>query len=346
MSVETHQLVDGQYVPRRISIQDIIHGRSSEPSQQEAPRPPRTPELGLLTRTVVRSPAIKWIFAARIRSPKLNDLVFVGEDYIQIVNVQQDGHFNYVGIKTDFGSKIRSAGVLGQRYGDEDLDEDTYAKLMKGTSPSPPSSPWTVPSGAVPPQILVLCLASGELRFIFSSANTDHGRLRYFESSLALPRQTSTFEEPGKLLTVDPLSRALAVAAENGTVLLYRLKDHDQITLDFDQDAENWTPIAEDVAIPVNATLSRMQFLYPSSKSDGKGNRVYDNQVILLVLGSRLPKTISIFCYEWDGSSPLRSFRTAVDGHQLDPSTNPFQRRSVLGVWLIFFPKIVPIQTS
>ena len=316
-TIETHQLVNGQYVPRRIPIHQIINqdrerGREEGAADDHIPRVQR-PELGLLSKTIVRSPAVKWIFTARIRHPDLNDLVFVGEDHIQIVNIQRDGHLRYVGVKADFGSKIRSACVFGKRPEDEEPDGETLNMLKTGISPSQVTSPNPKASEMMPPQILVLSLASGELHFLFSAASDDHRCPHYFESSFPLPRQPSLFQQPGKHLAVDPYDRALAVASDSGIVLVYKLKNRKALQRQFEADKENWNPISEDVAISVNAVVIRMVFLYPKPEDD--------DYVVLLLFGSaqadRNGSRGQMFCYGWNHSRPIRQYHTILAGYVL-----------------------------
>ena len=317
MSIETHILVDGQYVPQRIPIhqilsEDRVDKRGFVPKQHWDERE-HSPEVGLLSRTIVRSPAIKWIFPAKLRSSKLNDLIFVSEDHIQIVNILRDGHFNYVGGTADFGSKIRAACVFGKQSDDDDADNLTLP-IIKSESPrSPEPHPALNGDRSAPPQTLVLSLASGELRFISSDVTTEgNGHPLFFQSCLAVPAQGSLFQQAGKHLAVDPFDRALAVASNHGTVILYKLKGREDIKHEIEADRENWTPVTEEIVLSVNATIIRMEFLYPSHNDSG--------QVILLLFGSNQSKHSQVFCYEWDHETPLRQYRTVLNGYKLEKS--------------------------
>lgn len=77
-------LVDGVWTTRRIEIQTAIDEniRASSSAQAEAPvsstKRKAVPSMGILTRTLIESPIVRWIIPARIRHKDKNDVVFIG----------------------------------------------------------------------------------------------------------------------------------------------------------------------------------------------------------------------------------------------------------------------------
>ena len=185
------------------------------------------PVLGVLTRTLVKSPVIKFIIPARIRhtSPK-NDVIFVRNDSVEIKEVISErgtekkdsgGRSAYLkGIidKSDFDSSIRSARILGstRQYEQEKDHQDIPSKPME-----------------LPPHILALTLESSKV--VFLCAFYDWGNhLRWLSSYRILPDHAQSYSKRlGEHIAVDPKSRAMAVAANEGSFVLYALMPTDQL---------------------------------------------------------------------------------------------------------------------
>ncbi|GME23857.1 Cleavage/polyadenylation specificity factor A subunit [Neofusicoccum parvum] len=202
MALQTGVFENGQWVTRRVSIQDILQQNSQRESHQEQPpfKPPmEQPVVGLLSRTVLQSPVVNWIIPARVRNREKNDVVFIGEDFIQLKEVLPNAHLEHVSTKADFGSRIRSARVFGE-------PRKFIHPPMTEKAQIPLEMDW---DEAVPPQILVLTLESQELLFLFARPKPD-GSVEWKESCIPLSPDASLLEQPGKHLAVDPRSRALA----------------------------------------------------------------------------------------------------------------------------------------
>lgn len=84
MSIETQVLVDGVWTTRRVDIQTAIDENIRASAQAQAGAPPPAskvkpvPSMGVLTRTLIGSPIIRWIIPARIRNEVKNDVIFIG----------------------------------------------------------------------------------------------------------------------------------------------------------------------------------------------------------------------------------------------------------------------------
>lgn len=99
----------------------------------------RGQQAPLMTQTIVRSPVVSWVFHARIRSQDKEDIIFVGERFVELRELEL-GHLRTIAIKTDFASRIRHARILGG-WSDFDIE----AKGTDGNS-------------ELAPQVLVLTL--------------------------------------------------------------------------------------------------------------------------------------------------------------------------------------------
>lgn len=184
------------------------------------------PVLGVLTRTLVKSPVINLIIPARIRhtSPK-NDVIFVRNDSVEIKEVNshreevgdsggESAYLKDIIDKTDFDSGIRSARILGRTRQYETIEE--YQDI--------PSEPMKMP-----PQILALTLESSKV--VFLCAFYDWGNhLRWLSSYRILPDHAQSYSKRlGEHIAVDPKSRAMAIAANEGSFVLYALTPMDQL---------------------------------------------------------------------------------------------------------------------
>lgn len=199
--------MDLQYILAR--TQDA--SRSYESQARRSTLQP--PVLGLLTRTLVRSPVTKWIFPARIRREDKNDVVFIRENSIEIMEFQNGRSLQDVAVKTDFDAKIRAARIIGAPKLPADIlqpvDDDALLKLEIQDLPDKVNtglniSPQMPPQ--IPPQILVMVLGSGsgnELVFLFAFHDPE-GLVRFAGTHRALPQAHITYRQLETHLAVDP----------------------------------------------------------------------------------------------------------------------------------------------
>lgn len=80
MAFTSNTLVNGQWTTRPLNLDTVLQhynqkDKDAKATPMEVERPP---VLGLLTQTVIRSPLVHWILPIRLRSPKLNDVAFIG----------------------------------------------------------------------------------------------------------------------------------------------------------------------------------------------------------------------------------------------------------------------------
>ncbi|KAF2456146.1 mono-functional DNA-alkylating methyl methanesulfonate N-term-domain-containing protein, partial [Lineolata rhizophorae] len=312
MSVQTNVQVDGQWVTRRMGVDEIIaaNRRAEErPEPEPRPSPVEVPRLGLLSRTAVPSPEVEFILPARLRGRRFNDVVFVCDHSIHVKEVLGDGHLRHVTSKTDFRARIRSAKVLGeplpiQPYKNEDDEAESEMDIDGST--------------AAPHQFIVLALSSSELMFLFLRHVAGKGPV-FVTRSVPLPQGQPLLETPVNHLAVDPRGRALAVAAVQSTIVLQCLKPRREIQSDI-RDWENdvrshreqgharspdWCPVRHERVIKVIGSILLMEFLYPAPDDE--------HHVILCIIKSR-GKKLWIECYEWESWSlgPMSSQRYAL----------------------------------
>ncbi|KAI9789194.1 MAG: hypothetical protein M1816_006328 [Peltula sp. TS41687] len=319
MSIETQVVINGVFTTQRVDIQTAINMniRANSRAQAQAQAPPTknkaAPSIGVLTRTVMESPIIRWIIPARIRHEDKNDVVFIGDKLILIREVQSDGSLKDVASRRLSDARIQHARAFGVPRGPERSfsypttkvkDEDEEAMPTSHSNPfSPHQSEVSKQHGkaqmTVPPQILVLSLDTGSLLFVFAYECAD-GTVQFTASSRPLHRSLSELEEPGKRMAVDPKSQALAVAALERAFVLYALHPmptfKDTIETQGSLKQKGLDFIREERLIHVDGEIIKMDFLYPSAGDE--------KLVILLLMVSKDDQT-RFLLWEWDTSGSL-----------------------------------------
>ncbi|ERT02628.1 hypothetical protein HMPREF1624_00929 [Sporothrix schenckii ATCC 58251] len=113
MAFQTDVLRDGEWVTETVAINDMLKaGTNNKPSvpEQHIDQPPT---IGILTKTVIESPVAHWMLPVRLRSAQHMDVAVIGDHYVQISELGRDGRLRNIVRKTDFGSRIRNAKVIG-----------------------------------------------------------------------------------------------------------------------------------------------------------------------------------------------------------------------------------------
>ena len=181
------------------------------------------PTIGVLTRTMFRSPITKLILPARIRHRAKNDVVFVQEGSIEIKEYLHDV-LEHVALKDDFGAVIRSAGVIGETgkpsenvevKAEEDI-EPARNEILRQSAPA--AQPRKLPNSdsmetddipnlpEMPPQILVMTLQSpreDSLLFLCASQDTPDGP-QFLSYQRPLPALKNESKRLGKHVAIDP----------------------------------------------------------------------------------------------------------------------------------------------
>lgn len=181
----------------------------------------KSPSLGLLTHTLVRSPVVKWIIPARIRHQDKNDVLFISADSVIIKKARGDSTLKEVAVKTDFDSTIRSARILGDKRqltknkskylyaidGDHWQDEPETAVTTDGdnyfTDEEDIADDEALHRRELPPHILVLALDSNKIVFMCAVSGPSEN-VQLVCGIKELPAAISPLEQLGEHIAVDP----------------------------------------------------------------------------------------------------------------------------------------------
>ena len=220
MSVQTTVLENGRWITRNLDPYHVRAQNSGTPRKEQSQPSiniPQTPSLGILTKTLVKSPVINRIIPARIRHKTKNDLLFVSANSVTIKEAKGDYTLSEIATKNDFDSAIRSARILGERrkltnhdhgrsllpkdgglWDDKLSNEGDYYSDDEDRQHRP-----ALTQRMLPPHILVLALESNRLVFwcVVSGRSEDP---EIFLSQKPLPAPTSPLQSLGEFIAVDP----------------------------------------------------------------------------------------------------------------------------------------------
>lgn len=219
MSVQITILENGRWVTRNVDPYHV-RARNPETPRKEQSRPSinfsEKPSMGILTKTLVRSPVINQIIPARVRHKTKNDVLFISPTSVTIKEAKGDYALDEIATKSDFDSTIKSARIIGER---RELTRHDGSSSLLGkcdywldlcTSEHDDQTDRgdlryhaTLEHRELPPQILVLALESDRLVFLCAvSGSAEHPEL--FTSQKALPAHISPLQSLGELIAVDP----------------------------------------------------------------------------------------------------------------------------------------------
>jgi hypothetical protein len=220
---------------------------------------------------------------------------------VQIRRFGSDGLLHDVARKTDFGSRIRNARVVGIRYLDLGIvpihrrqDENEDVSMIDGTD-----------LGALPPQYILLALESGDLVLFYARDVGSGVEFVTFRQRMSKPLLRDL---PGKHLAVDPSSRYIAIAGCENIFSIYALHPREMLNAQC-LNGEPFCPILAVRDIRVRGVVHKIEFLYPAPDDP--------NHIILLVLAIK-GGTTATFIYDWDAGHNLTDIRTYnISGHPL-----------------------------
>lgn len=200
MSLQTTYLANGNWTTRRVDISELLNDnneqrQASNPSVATPKAKKAQPIIGMLSQTIIQSPTVRWVLPARLRHKDKQDVVFVGDYFIQIRESVGSGHLEDVVIKADFDTKILSAKVINVQ------DEvGLEAQIKQGATYGVQGEQG---ENDIPPHVLVLALDSKELVFLFATELAD-GRVEFVHNRRPLPADVSLLEQYGRHVAVDP----------------------------------------------------------------------------------------------------------------------------------------------
>jgi hypothetical protein len=321
---------DLMQLPRR-TIHDLIRDHSRVHSRNDGISDPQNAsnpgasqsQIGLLYRTMLYSPIMKWIFPARLRSINHNDIVFIGEEFVHVKQIMPNGELSHVALKSDFSSRIRAANIIGKVVDAEDTSLDNvFTSINDKMEISSDVSTVHV----IPPQLLVLALECGDLLFLYLKVHPESGTLEFIESRKPMPKEKSLSHQPGRYIAVDQRNNLIAVAAHMNTIMIYKIINWDALngkinpknsghtTLHAKVNQHEWSPIYHEQAFRVNqfdpdGTILGISFL-------NHADDIESTSLLVVVLRSR--NRTKVFLYQGNENSGLDFDSPAIKGQALE----------------------------
>ncbi|OTB00057.1 hypothetical protein M426DRAFT_15804 [Hypoxylon sp. CI-4A] len=313
MSIQTHVLENNEWVSRMVTADELMRTNASSTRKTGRRSLSKAPTCGLLTRTIVESPVIRWVLPVQLRSSRYNDVALIGDHCVQICELGRDRQLQHVVKKKDFGSRIRNAVVMGSpqyfRKASEST-EDAHIKTEDGDTEIPDMG-TTMPgvrgvNSLLPPQLLVLVLERGDLVFLFLQQGPARSWV-FVSSTHSIPGERLVY--PGFHLAIDPSSNFLAVGCSENLFIVYQLESMEALRKQYFL-KEPLKPIQRMVSRSVRGIIHKIEFLHPTH-----GNEV---QVILMVILVQ-PDVSRLAIYEWDSRHELGDiFLGERTGYRLD----------------------------
>lgn len=225
------------------------------------------------------------------------------------------GKLQDIATKSDFGSRIRSAIVIGNippasapgfQSGDSD-DVDTQMT----NEPVVSSNSNPTPSSGFPPQYVVLTLESGDLVFLYArDGGLGNNDIRWVTGRTTVPGQMAAVQ-PGTHLTVDPSSRYIGLSCFQNLFAIYELRSKSELSHQYAM-GEEFNPVKGERHMITAGIIHKMEFLYPSFEEM--------ERIILLLLVIKGGRT-KIFVYVWDAEENLSTIRPQnLLGHAMEPA--------------------------
>jgi hypothetical protein len=154
--------------------------------------------VGILSQSLHPSPTIRLILPARIRCKAQNDVIFVGENFVQLREFLPTGQLADVTAKIDLGSQILSAKVVSSRGQQESaVDQIIKQELDDGYCDANGSDRVNFP-----PQLLVVSTAACNVVFLFAK-NRAHGSVEFVSAKRKLLADVQVEEQYAKHVAVD-----------------------------------------------------------------------------------------------------------------------------------------------
>ncbi|KAF3200707.1 hypothetical protein TWF106_003146 [Orbilia oligospora] len=173
-------------------------------------------------------------------------------------------------------------------------------KQEDGSTPLPSSSSASL---KVPKQVLVIALESGDLAFVYVDGSRG-ARLEFIVSTQGLSPALSQACHVGKAISVDPLSRAIAVCAWEGSFKLYETNDAAGLEQRL-ANGQSFIPLRHEKTFQVPGTIVHLEFLRAKE----------ENLVVFVVLFVNKLRQARVLLYEWNTAEPLsRAAQLGQDG--------------------------------
>jgi hypothetical protein len=150
--------------------------------------------VGILSRTIVPSTSIRWILPARIRHRDHDDVVFIGESFVQLREFLPTRLLADLPARLELGCRILAAKVISY------VDTTPFIDLVVKQEQLQAEDSQSV----MPPQILLLALDFCEIAFVYAE-NVAPMNIRFKVARKKLPADVSCLGQYGRHLAVEPL---------------------------------------------------------------------------------------------------------------------------------------------
>ncbi|KAH7178438.1 mono-functional DNA-alkylating methyl methanesulfonate N-term-domain-containing protein [Fusarium sp. MPI-SDFR-AT-0072] len=319
MAFQSSVLRDGEWVTQTVNFQDALKASSITPKVASDPSL-KAPECGILSRTIIESPVVHWILPVCLRSRSHNDIAFIGDRFVQISELREDGQVHEVIRKADFGTRIRNAIVLGgPPKGDipgaaaasiktedadvsmKDVAEASEAKEAKEASEAK--------KRVLPPQLLVLMLETGDAVFLFIQERLD-GTLRFVATTFQSPRNLQFL---GYHFSIDPSSRYMSAGSAEGGFIIYELESLSHMSTQYES-CGFIKPIKSTRVRITQGVIHKMEFLYPRPEDD------YHIILLLIIVRREVSKQAHVsrmVVYDWELGDELTAVFRSEKGTPL-----------------------------
>lgn len=226
---------------------------------------------------------------------------------VQLRELHADGHLRDIASKSDFGSRIRSALVIGEippsdntRSSSKSEDSDTEMT----DAPVDVSNDKSVPVNNFPPQYLVLAMESGDMVFLFVNPldNTEFVTWRH------TVKDHMQRAHPGTNLTFDPSAGYMALACYQNLFVIFELRSQLELAHQY-AESGTFVPIKGERWLYRDGIIHKMEFLYPCFEER--------NRIILLLLVIKASRT-KMYVYVWDTGDDLSTLQPQnPSGHRV-----------------------------
>ncbi|KAL9572739.1 hypothetical protein ACKAV7_003138 [Fusarium commune] len=335
MAFQSSVLRDGEWVTQTVNFQDALKASSITPKVASDPSL-KAPECGILSRTIIESPVVHWILPVCLRSRSHNDIAFIGDRFVQISELREDGQVHEVIRKADFGTRIRNAIVLGgPPKGDipgaaaasiktedadvsmKDVAEASEAKEAKEASEASEGSEGkegkegkeAEEKRVLPPQLLVLMLETGDAVFLFIQERLD-GTLRFVATTFQSPRNLQFL---GYHFSIDPSSRYMSAGSAEGGFIIYELESLSHMSTQYES-CGFIKPIKSTRVRITQGVIHKMEFLYPRPEDD------YHIILLLIIVRREVSKQAHVsrmVVYDWELGDELTAVFRSEKGTPL-----------------------------
>lgn len=311
MALQTNVLENGEWVTRNVDPLELFRqSRSTQPkTKQQLPSTP--PTYGILTKTVIESPVVRWILPVQLRSSRCNDIAFIGDHFVQIRELRGDTQLQDVIVRHDFGSRIKNAQVIGPSADPPDgMENDGGIKCEDGDVEMADSvfadSQSGGQNGQLPPQLLALVLERGDLIFLYLKEDSA-GKLEFVFARYDIPESPVPY--PGFHMVVNPSSRYMALACTANLFYLYELESMETLR-ERHAKGQKLRPVKAIKPRAVSGIIHQIQFLYPNPADDY-------HVILMLILVHN--ETSRLSTYDWEQDENLEEiFQNEKSGYRLD----------------------------